>query len=521
MLCPRCGHEAEGLPACPRCGVVFAKLQARANGAPTTPIPKTPPRSGGIPARRLSAADEGHSLVRRLGLPVLVAGLLAAGLVGLSDDLFPPPPPPPRVASPPSTAVRVPAAGVASAALPASPMPASPPPALLEAPGPSVLDPAERDRAEILAKAVKARSPMGAREVAEALALLDRHPDDLGLRRLAEAVLVLAADAERAARRYPAAEDLLRRVLKVLPGSRPARMGLTSLFLETGDWSAAEAMARDLLAQGPDAFAYRGLGQALMRQDRNREAVEALEASLALADDPTAREMLAHVTKGLRDERGMTEKQLAHFNVRYDGGEHEDVGREILRALDRHHATLTTVFDHRPAAAIPVILFSQQDYYDAAGAPRWSGGVFNHFDGRIRIPIRGLTSSLSPDMDGVLVHEVTHAFIADLSRGVGPRDIQEGMAQYMEGKRIASALSAEQLRGLADGRVGGVSGFYFGALAFVEHLLGQRGQGGMNDLLRAMGETGDVDAAFRQVYGQDHATAMRAFQQRFRSQYGS
>jgi hypothetical protein len=249
--------------------------------------------------------------------------------------------------------------------------------------------------------------------------------------------------------------------------------------------------------------------------------VEVLEASLAGLDDPATREMLAHIQKGMRDERGMSEKQLAHFNVRYDGGEHEDVGREILRALDRHYATLTTVFDHQPAAPIPVILFAQEAYYDAAGAPRWSGGVFNHFDGRIRIPIGGLSSSLDPGMDNVLLHEVTHAFIADVSRGTAPRDVQEGMAQYMEGKRIASVLSQDHLRALADGRIRGVDGFYFQALAFVEYLMGQRGQGGMNDLIRAMGQTGNVDEAFRQVYGEDHAQTARAFMERFRRQHGS
>ncbi|HEY5907528.1 MAG TPA: hypothetical protein VIZ31_05750, partial [Vicinamibacteria bacterium] len=120
-----------------------------------------------------------------------------------------------------------------------------------------------------------------------------------------------------------------------------------------------------------------------------------------------------------------------------------------------------------------------------------------------------------------LVHEVTHAFIADMSRGVSPRDVHEGTAQYMEGKRIASVLSGDELRALADGRIGGVGGFYFGALAFVEYLMGQRGQGGLNDLLRAMGDTGDANAAFRQVYGQDHAATTRAFHERFRRQHGS
>ncbi|HEY6546273.1 MAG TPA: tetratricopeptide repeat protein, partial [Vicinamibacteria bacterium] len=472
------------------------------------------------PEPRDEARPDVEGLARRLALPLLLVGLVTRGIFGLAVA--------------PAELRRSLGRATAQAPLrqgrhppPTLPHAARPPPlpTLATVPSslpPAGLAPADRERAAALAEGVRARRPMSPGDIADALGLASRYPAETSLQDLAEAVLVSAAEAERAARRYPQAEELLRRALRVKPGSRPAYAGLLNVLLEASDWVGAEAVARELLVGSPDDPAvWRSLGQALMRQDRNREAVEALRTSLALRDDPLARQLLAHVEKGLRDEKGMSEKQLAHFNVRYDGGEHEDVGREILRALDRHHATLTGVFDHRPAAAIPVILFSQQDYYDAAGAPRWSGGVFNHFDGRIRSPIRGLSASLSPDMDNVLVHEVTHAFIADISRGVSPRDVHEGTAQYMEGKRIASVLSGDDLRALADGRIGGVGGFYFGALAFVEYLMGQRGQGGLNDLLRAMGDTGDANAAFRQVYGQDHAATTRAFQERFRRQHGS
>ena len=363
---------------------------------------------------------------------------------------------------------------------------------------------------------------MGPADLKAVDALLLSYPEEKALLLLAESVFVTAAEEERSTRHFPEAEAFLRRTIALRPRSLPARTALVGVLLEVGDWPGAEAAARDLLVLAPrDASALRGLGQALLRQDRNKEAVEALLASLEVEEDPNTQAMLAHVAKGLKDEKGMSEKQLAHFHVRYDGDEHEDVGREMLRALERHFSTLTAVFDHQPAAAIPVILFSREGYYDAAGAPRWSGGVFNHLDGRIRIPIGGLTSALTPDIDHVLVHELTHAFIADISRSVCPRDVHEGFAQYMEGKRIASQLNAEQIKALADGRIQGVNGFYLTALAFVEHLMGQRGQGGMNDLLRAMGETGNVDTAFERVYGKDHNAMARGFADRMRLQYGS
>ncbi|MFI5184887.1 MAG: hypothetical protein ACHQNV_10840, partial [Vicinamibacteria bacterium] len=191
------------------------------------------------------------------------------------------------------------------------------------------------------------------------------------------------------------------------------------------------------------------------------------------------------------------------------------------RVLERHYATLAVAFDHQPSATVPVILFTAQGYYDASGAPAWSGGAFDNSDGRIRVPVGGLTSNLSPEMDGTLIHELTHAFIADLSRGLSPREVHEGLAQYMEGKRTATLLNPAQLTALADGRMGGVGGFYLAALSYVEYLVSLRGQGGLNDLLRAMGSTGSVDDAFRQVYGQDYRGTRRSWADRLRLQNGS
>jgi hypothetical protein len=169
-----------------------------------------------------------------------------------------------------------------------------------------------------------------------------------------------------------------------------------------------------------------------------------------------------------------------------------------------------------------VILFSREAYYNASGAPAWSGGVYDTLDGRIRVPIGGLTTSLTPDIDDTLIHELTHAFIADQTKGMlVPREIHEGMAQYMEGKRSASMLTAEQMTLLADGRLGGVGGFYLGALSYVEYLISIRGAGGMNDLFKAMGETRSVDEAFRQVHGTTYRGSMQAWNERLRQQHGS
>ena len=376
--------------------------------------------------------------------------------------------------------------------------------------------------AQDLARRLNVRAPLASADVALAEGLRARHPLEPEIKSLLVSTLVLSSEQNRWARRFEAAAGALRRAVAVDPTVVNVRIQLMDVLLEGSDWAGAEAAARDTLPLAPESGQLmEGLAYALFRQDRNREAADILHHAMDNRPTDSARSLLARIEKGLADERGMTEQHLSHFNVRYDGEAHEDVGREILRVLEHHYSTLVVSFDHQPKATVPVILFTTQGYYDASGAPTWSGGVFDNFDGRIRIPVGGLTSRLSPEMDGTLIHELTHAFINDLSHGLAPREVHEGLAQFMEGKRIAAMLSPDRLTALADGRMPGVFGFYLGALSYVEYLISLRGQGGLNDLLRAMGTTGSVDDAFRQVYGEDYSGTRRAWSDRLRLQNGS
>jgi tetratricopeptide (TPR) repeat protein len=501
MTCPRCALADVTEPGCPRCGVVFAKLAARPEPAATVPRP----------TRRSAGAGRAAWPWVALGIAVLAAG--AAVFARREPAARPTAPTAPvvmPVAAPDTSADSLPPPPALPSFEEAAPAPAPPVSAGLSA--------AEQD----LAHRLVARLHLAdAAEVQQAEGLRSAHPEDADVRRLLESVLVAAARRARNERRREQAIAWLQRAGGLARDARPW-LALTELLGENGDWSGAEVAARAAIALEPrSAFAWTALGYALLRQDRGMEAADALEASLAIQDDPLTRALLARVNKNLADESGMTQKTLSHFHVRYDGEAHEDVGREILRALERHYATLAGSLGHQPAEPIAVILFSREAYFDASGAPAWSGGVYDQLDGRIRIPIGGLTASLTPHMEDTLIHELTHAFVGDLTRGAVTRDVTEGLAQYMEGKRSESLLDAQELRALADGRAAGVRGFYMGALSFVEYLVAQRGMGGMNDCLRTMGASGSVDEAFRQTYGRGHTDTRRAWQERLRQQYGS
>jgi tetratricopeptide (TPR) repeat protein len=504
MECPRCGEADVAGPECPACGVILAK--ARPRPAPSRMIRDDPEPPG---SRR----------------PGLVSVVLAA--VGVAAGIWAfrraPPANPldrPRLASPagaPAARETRPPITVAPPRLSAPPPPAPEPLRPLESVDEAAL--ADQATADRLGALLQHGLPAGPDDLRAARDLHARYGDLA--RALLEAILVNTANQEREANNHAEAVRLLRQAAALSPTSPHPQKALVGVWLETGDWVPAEAAARSLLALTPgDVEVTRGLAYSLVRQDRPREALEILSDLLDHADDAEARALLARIEGDVEAETGLTEQRLAHFHVRYDGDEHVAVGREVLRVLDRHYSTLARALDHRPDSPIPVILLSRESYAAATGAPGWSGGLYDSFDGRVRIPIGGLTPSLTPEMDDTLLHELTHAFVADRSRGVAPRVIQEGLAQLMEGKRVEDLLDARELEALAAGRLRGVGGFYMSALSFVEHLEAQRGQGGINDLLDAMAATGNADEAFREVYGKDARGLQAEWSGRLRRQYG-
>jgi tetratricopeptide (TPR) repeat protein len=505
MDCPRCGATDVTSPECPACGVLVAKARS------ARPRPE-----------RAAVDTTGPAAWRSLLLPGLGFALLAAAAVWHLRRI---------PADDPAGSHRAPVSAAADDGAAAAPALADlPPPAPIQAPPPPpiVLDQgaaaasaqvaADQAIGDGLSARLRARQPMSPDDLRAAEGLYARYP--VAVRGLLEAVLLSLAAAEARARRFDAAEALAERAVGVAPDSPVSRRALLDVRLGQGDWASAEEAGRALLALSPgDTGAAQGLALALMRQDRTREAIELLKAFLEAHPDGQARAMLERIQREQAPEQTFDEAKLAHFHVRFDGEAHEEVGREILRALERHYATLARTFDYQPSQPVPVILLSSESYYTATGAPAWSGGQYDSFDGRVRIPIGGLTASLAPELDQTLIHELTHSFVNDLSRGAAPRELHEGLAQYMEGRRL-DELDAERLRALADGRLRGVSGFYFSALGLVEELLAQRSQGGINDVLRAMSTSG-VDEAFRGVYGRDMAGMQRQAREKLKQRHGS
>jgi hypothetical protein len=320
-----------------------------------------------------------------------------------------------------------------------------------------------------------------------------------------EGLLVGAARQAQARGQSRDAVRHLTRATDLFPDSPRAWSTLLELHGVAREWRAAEQVARRGLSDLPDdASLHRALATALMRQDRNDEAAEVLRRFLAGHSDPQSAALLARLTRELESGRGMAQQGSLHFRVRFEGEADDALGRALLQVLEEKHAMLARTLGYDPRLEIPVILYPRQTFRSVSSSPEWAGATYSHFDGRIRIGTRDLSAGFVPlDLERTLTHEVVHAFVDWRTRGRAPGDVNEGLAQYLSGKRLGYRLAAERSV-VRDGQMT-VRDYYDSALSFVEYLLDRYGQSTMNDLLKRMGELGNVDEAFRRAYGQGYS----------------
>ena len=193
-----------------------------------------------------------------------------------------------------------------------------------------------------------------------------------------------------------------------------------------------------------------------------------------------------------------------------------DLARGILRALEDDFRDIESQLDYTPPEQIGVILYTGQAFADITRAPGWVGALN---DGRMRIPVQGL-SAVTPELARVLKHELTHSFVGQKSHGRAPTWLQEGIAQWMEGRRSSGVAGCTARRGRAgrDRRrsrrskapgwalSGNSAAFaYAWSLAVVESIIQAGGVSDISRLLDRIATSSSTEAALRETLRLDYA----------------
>jgi hypothetical protein len=260
-------------------------------------------------------------------------------------------------------------------------------------------------------------------------------------------------------------------------------------------------------------WAYYGL-------NKLNEAVREWQRALALHPDAEIQAALQKAQRDQQEEEHYRENESSHFTLRYSGEAEPQLAREVLRALETHFSAIESELNYTPPAPIGVILYTEQAFADITQAPRWAGAIN---DGRIRVPVQGLTQ-LTPELSRVLKHELTHSFVGQKTRGRAPTWVQEGLAQWMEGKRsgpmagtLVQNFEEKQARPLAELEGSWIqlpaleAGYaYAWALATIEYIVKADGMGDMERILDRIAAGKPTEAALHEVLRSDYSELMES-----------
>jgi len=310
--------------------------------------------------------------------------------------------------------------------------------------------------------------------------------------------------------------DHYRQALIFAPKDVGLLLNLAVLYLnQSQPMSAVDPLERARRID-PDSFDVAKLmGWAYYEANKPEQAIAEWERALKLRQDPDIEHALEKVERDKVEEESYREGETAHFALKYSGTATPDLASAILRALEDDFRDLESQLDYTPREQISVILYTEQAFADITRAPSWVGALN---DGRIRIPVQGL-SGVNGDLAHVLKHELTHSFIKQKSHDRAPTWLQEGVAQWMEGRRSGADAAAlvevagqgqaprlETLEGSWMGLPGNAARFaYAYSLAAVEAIIQNGGIGDISRLLDRISSAPSTEAALRDSLHSDYA----------------
>lgn len=148
-----------------------------------------------------------------------------------------------------------------------------------------------------------------------------------------------------------------------------------------------------------------------------------------------------------RIDRTRREWAYSHGQRFFSGEQFEfyfdpSIDEATVGAIDKYlgqNAALQAAFFMVPLK-VPqvVILYRDRRYFRLVETPDWVAGFY---DGKIHVPLDE-AGGVSEAFLALLSHELAHAFLQEVGAQRAPAWLQEGLAQFVEGRRVDRALTA-------------------------------------------------------------------------------
>ncbi len=357
----------------------------------------------------------------------------------------------------------------------------------------------------------------------------DAHPSATAVARVVAAESA-AAQFEISVGDFEKAADHYTIGLRYDPENTGLLVAAAYLHLRRSEYSTALNLLDHARRIEPDSMDVAKLsGWAYYGLNRVKEAVAEWKRALAMKPDPEIQHATEKAERDAQEESTYKEGETGHFSLRYNGDAAPELAHEVLRTLETQYEEISAALNYSPPERIGVILYTNQTFMDITRAPGWVGALN---DGRMRIPVEGL-SSITDELARVLKHELTHSFVAQKTAGKCPVWLQEGIAQYMEGKRsrsVAGTLSSAYERhmefSLASYETSWmnlpretVSSAYAWSLATVEAIISVNGMGDIERILDRIAAQSATEDAIHAVLHDTYADLTQSTVQYLRKAY--
>jgi tetratricopeptide (TPR) repeat protein len=309
---------------------------------------------------------------------------------------------------------------------------------------------------------------------------------------------------------FPKARSYLESALR-FDHENPSVLNFYAVLLaKTGHAAEALPYAEQAVRAAPNSpDSLTVLGYVQYSADRDQDAIRTWKRALELRPDSTVQGYLAKAERDASVQVNYSESENSHFTLHYEGEQtSESFRNQLLATLDSEYNDLVSELGIAPRNNIPVVLYTKQTFFDVTQAPTWSGAIN---DGKLRIPVQGVTS-VTPELARVLKHELAHSFINQLSVGRCPQWLNEGIAQLVEPKPLASGNRLAELYktqqqiplNVLEGSFARFSSAqatlaYTESLAAVQYISETYGMSDLQRILERLGQGNSTEAALREI----------------------
>ncbi|MBF0327671.1 MAG: hypothetical protein HQL10_00765 [Nitrospirae bacterium] len=283
-----------------------------------------------------------------------------------------------------------------------------------------------------------------------------------------------------------------------------ALFGIGYCYLISGNFSKSIEHIEKYAAVEPNDFdSKKMLAFAYYQNDDFKSSLKNAEAALSIRKDDDLQHLLSRLNREKSAKKDYINESTNHFKVVFDGYEQGSVNRTVMSLLEDAYRHVGSELRYYPEQPVTVILYTTKDFMDTTRAPGWAGGAYDHYDGKIRLPIRGIEGK-DPELKRVLFHEYTHALVHMLTSRC-PLWINEGLAEYFStpyekksGQIIPMTYLENTFTGIRGDKVWIA---YWQSYSAVSYLVDRYGLYRLKDFLQAMGKGTDLNQAFKDSFG--------------------